>query len=185
VTSTFTLGAVHVSAPFCGFGLGFSYDVGYGTAAVEAGLSGSGEAADVEAGQEAAATAGEAAEEQLEAEGTAATRSLGTDPATGAFRQSEYETALRIEEARGVTLTRSADPSIDWVDQYGNTYDAVGNFSSKYFDQQWPNLQARILDHMDKADFVPVDVSGFTPEQIAQVQQFIEPLGPSVFIVGP
>ena len=46
------------------------------------------------------------------------------------------------------------------------------------------NLQTRILDHMAKADFVPVDVSGFTEAQVSQVQQFIEPLGPSVFIVG-
>lgn len=37
---------------------------------------------------------------------------------------------------------------------------------------------------MDKADFVPVDVSGFTESQIAQIQQFIEALGPRVFMVG-
>jgi hypothetical protein len=60
----------------------------------------------------------------------------------------------------------------------------VGGFSGKYFDSQWPNLQTRILDHMAKADFVPVDVSGFTAEQIAKVEQFIAPLRPTVFIVG-
>jgi hypothetical protein len=106
------------------------------------------------------------------------------DPATGAFRQGEYDTAIRIQQERGVALQRSADPTVDWVDADGNTYDAVGNFSSKYFDQQWQNLQTRILDHMTKADFVPVDVSGFTSPQIGQVQQFINPLGPSVFMVG-
>ncbi len=73
---------------------------------------------------------------------------------------------------------------MDWVDENGSTYDAAGNFSSKYFDQQWPTLQTRILDHIGKADFVPVDVSGFSSEQVAQVQQFIAPLGPSVFLVG-
>ena len=81
-------------------------------------------------------------------------------------------------------LQRSTNPGVDWVDANGNTYDAVGNFSSKYFNQQWPNLQTRILDHMAKADFVPVDVSGFTSEQIALVKQFTNPLGPSVFTVG-
>jgi hypothetical protein len=106
------------------------------------------------------------------------------DPATGAFRQGEYDTAIRIQQERDVVLQRSADPVVDWVDTQGNTYDAVGNFSSKYFDQQWPNLQARILDHIAKADFVPVDVSGFTEAQVAQVQQFIGPLKPSVFMVG-
>ena len=37
---------------------------------------------------------------------------------------------------------------------------------------------------MAKANFVPVDVSGFTEAQIRQVQQFTDPLGPSVFVVG-
>jgi hypothetical protein len=95
-------------------------------------------------------------------------RDLGMDPATGSFRQGEYDTALRIQQERDVVLQRSADPGVDWVDTEGNTYDAVGNFSSKYFDQQWSNLQTRILDHMEKANFVPVDVSGFTEPQIGR-----------------
>ena len=70
------------------------------------------------------------------------------------------------------------------MDENGNSYDAVGNFSSKYFDRQWANLQTRILDHMAKADFVPVDVSKFTEVQIAEVQRFIDRLGPAVFTVG-
>ncbi len=111
-------------------------------------------------------------------------RNLGLDPATGAFRQGEFDTALRIQQERGVVLQRSTNPSVDFEDASGNTYDAVGNFSSKYFDRQWPNLQTRIVDHMSKADFVPVDVSQFTDAQIAQVEQFIAPLGPAVFMVG-
>jgi hypothetical protein len=112
-------------------------------------------------------------------------RALGEDPATGAFRQSEMETANRVEQELGVTLERSTDPQVDWVDPAsGKTYDAVGNFDSKYFDQQWPNLQVRIMDHLAKADFVPIDVTKFTPAQVAQVEQFIQNLGPRVFIVG-
>ena len=124
----------------------------------------------------------DAAEGGAAAEGGGASSmtTLGLDPATGQFSQSEFETALRIQTERGVTLTRSTDPYVDWVDGNGNTYDAVGNFSSKYFDQQWPNLQARILDHLQYADYVPVDVSEFTPEQIAEVRQFIGPLAPRV-----
>jgi hypothetical protein len=99
-------------------------------------------------------------------------------------RQSEYDTAVRVQEERGVTLRRSSDPSVDWVDDAGKTYDAVGNFPSRYFSQQWPNLQTRILDHMAKADFVPVDVSQFTSEQVALVRTFIQNLGPRVFLVG-
>lgn len=111
-------------------------------------------------------------------------RHLGVDPATGHFRQAEYETATRVQQERGVVLRRSADPSLDWNDRGGHTYDAVGGFSSNYFDEQWANLQTRILDHRAKADFVPVDVSRFTEEQVAKVELFVEPLWPAVFIVG-
>jgi uncharacterized protein RhaS with RHS repeats len=111
-------------------------------------------------------------------------RDLGMDPATGTFRQSEYDTALRIQQERGIVLQRSRSLGVDWFDSAGNTYDAVGGFEGKYFDRQWPNLQNRILGHMRKADFVPVDVSGFTAQQINQVEQFVRPLGPSIFLVG-
>jgi hypothetical protein len=112
-------------------------------------------------------------------------RDLGMDPATKGFRQSEADTGLRVEQERGMTLSRSPDASgPDWIGSDGKTYDAVGNFDGKYFDQQWQNLQNQIVKHLDKADYVPVDVSQFTPAQIAQVKQFIGPLGPRVFTVG-
>lgn len=121
---------------------------------------------------------------QEAAEEAARLRRLGEDPATGTFRQSEMETAQRVEGARGVKLERSTDPKVDWVGSDGKTYDAVGNFPAKYFNKQWPNLQTRILDHLQKADYVPIDISQFTPAQIEQVKQFIGPLGPRVLLVG-
>jgi hypothetical protein len=72
----------------------------------------------------------------------------------------------------------------DWIGSDGKTYDAVGNFPAKYFDQQWEQLQRRIDQHLNKADYVPVDVSQFTPAQVARVREFVEPLGQRVFIVG-
>lgn len=114
-------------------------------------------------------------------------QALGMDPATGKFRQAEAETARRIEELLGIELERSTNPNVDWVDPVsGLTYDAVGNFDAAYFDRQWPNLQIRIIDHLLKADRVPIDVSRFTPEQIATVQQFLTDngLGPRAFLVG-
>lgn len=114
-------------------------------------------------------------------------RELGHDPATGRFRPAEAETAIRVEETKGVELARSADPRVDWRDaNSGETYDAVGNFPAKHFDKQWPNLQTKITDHLDKADYVPVDVSQFTPEQIQKVREFIDDngLGPRAFLVG-
>jgi len=112
---------------------------------------------------------------------------LGQDPATGQYRAAEGETAVRVEDATGVKLSRSPDPRVDWIDiKTGKTYDAVGNFPSKHFETQWPNLKSKIMDHLAKADFVPIDVSQFTLEQIAKVAQFIadEGLAPRAFLVG-
>ncbi|GAA3572043.1 hypothetical protein GCM10022419_061140 [Nonomuraea rosea] len=109
---------------------------------------------------------------------------LGVDPATGQFRPVEMETAQRIEQQLGLTLTRSKHVGADWLDSKGVTYDAVGNFPSQFFDRQRPRLQQAILDHLQKVDLVPVDVSKFTPGQVAKVQQFIQNLGPRVFLVG-
>jgi hypothetical protein len=111
---------------------------------------------------------------------------LGFDPAVGRVRPEEINTALRIEAERGVTLTRAQrGDSFDWVDQAGRSYDALGPFDAKYFAQQWPQLQAQIAKHVNKAELVPIDVSKFTPQQIAQVEQFVSKnYGPNVFIVG-
>ncbi|MFG1721272.1 hypothetical protein ACGFII_21855 [Micromonospora chalcea] len=108
------------------------------------------------------------------------------DPATGRFRPAEAETAGRIEQQVGVRLRRAPpDSSADWVDGAGRTYDAVGNFPGQYFDRQWPQLQYQIERHLEKADLVPVDVSRFSAQQTAMVEQFIADrgLGPRVFIV--
>jgi hypothetical protein len=111
---------------------------------------------------------------------------LGVDPAVGGYRQSEAETAHRVEQALGIELRRSPDGKVDWVGPDGRTYDAVGNFDARFFDRQWPHLQTRILDHVQKADHVPIDVARFTPEQKQVVREFVEAngLGPQVFIVG-
>ena len=81
-------------------------------------------------------------------------------------------------------LERSDSPGADWIGSDGKTYDAVGGFSGRYLDQQWGNLQRQIVRHLDKADYVPVDVSGFTSGQVDMVNEFISDLGPRVFIVG-
>ena len=114
-------------------------------------------------------------------------RDLGMDPATGKFRPNEADTAVRIEQERGVTLTRApAGSRADWIDESGRSYDAVGNFPPQFFDQQWPQFSFQMERHLGKADYVPVDVSRFTPEQISRIERFIAErgLGPRVFILG-
>lgn len=112
---------------------------------------------------------------------------LGMDPATKRFRPGEAETAVRIETERGVTLARAPEGhSADWIDQAGKSYDAVGNFPPQFFDRQWPRLSEQIVLHLNKADYVPVDVSTFAPDQVARIEQFIteKGLAPRVFIIG-
>lgn len=114
--------------------------------------------------------------------------SLGADPARGgSFVASEAETALRVEHDLGVNLSRAeVGKSYDFIDSAGKTYDAVGNFPSKFFDAQWSNLQDQIIRHAQfKADIVPVDVSKFTIEQQDIVRKFVQGLrNPNVIIVG-
>jgi hypothetical protein len=83
-------------------------------------------------------------------------------------------------------LTRAVNGTADWVDTVtGETYDAVGNFNGKFFEQEWPTLKGRIIDHMSKADFVPVDVSRFTDQQRQLVRDFVQSLATQrVFLVG-
>ncbi|MGV0811526.1 hypothetical protein ABQF34_06155 [Mycolicibacterium boenickei] len=113
---------------------------------------------------------------------------LGADPARGgSFVASEAETGLRIEHELGVNLSRAeSGASHDWVDASGRTYDAVGNFPSKFFDAQWSNLQDQIVRHADlKAEIVPVDVSKFTSAQQETVREFVQGLNnPNIIIIG-
>jgi hypothetical protein len=37
---------------------------------------------------------------------------------------------------------------------------------------------------MEKADRVPIYTKGLTPDQIARIQTYIDPLGSNVFILG-
>lgn len=110
---------------------------------------------------------------------------LGYDPAVQRFRRGESQTARRVEDTRRTALVRSPEEKgPDWIGPDGRTYDAVGNFPGEFLDRQWKKFTERIVDHMDKSDYVPVDVSQFSPEQIKRVHEFIGPLGPRVFIVG-
>ncbi|GAA0554880.1 hypothetical protein GCM10010172_41890 [Paractinoplanes ferrugineus] len=112
---------------------------------------------------------------------------LGMDTATGRYRHNEAETALRIEAALGVRLTRAPRWSrADWFDEFGVSYDAVGPFSAFRFEQQWRRFSQQILLHLNKAQFVPVDVSLFAPAQIEVIELFIAThrLAPRVFTLG-
>jgi Ricin-type beta-trefoil lectin domain len=122
--------------------------------------------------------------------------SLGKDPAKGAtapFNVGEMQTALRVEGERGVSLTRDASGNLEWYDQSGRGYDAVGNSPAQYLDVD--KFTRSIKSHLLKSDrngspvsFIPVDVSTYDAGQISQIKDFIGNLTASerarVFIVG-
>lgn len=99
-------------------------------------------------------------------------------------RPSADDTAQLIQAKLDVILTRSLDPTVDWVDERGTTYVAVGNFDARHFEQEWPHLEARIRDHLARVNVVAVDVTGFAPQQRDRVRTFVASLGPAVVVVG-
>jgi hypothetical protein len=114
-------------------------------------------------------------------------RALGLDAATGRYRHNEAETAILIEQTLGVRLIRAPRWSrADWFDEHNVSYDAVGPFAAGRFEQQWRRFSEQILLHLRKAEVVPVDVSLFTPSQVATIESFIanRRLSPRVFTLG-
>jgi hypothetical protein len=95
---------------------------------------------------------------------------LGTDPATGGrFRPNERDTALRVEQARNIRLTRYQPPSPglkgDWIDPVvGDVYDGCSPPESRFFDQQIRNgnYEASLRSHLTNpnVNYVVVDISG-------------------------
>jgi hypothetical protein len=114
---------------------------------------------------------------------------LGWDPAVAQFRENEARTAIEIENLRGVRLQRSPEGAgPDWVGSDGKTYDALGPVPSRFFERQWAQLRYRVTQHLAKADYVPIDVSGLSEQQVATVRQYLTDnagqLDGRVFLVG-
>lgn len=112
---------------------------------------------------------------------------LGWDPEPKKFRLNEYRTAVRIIEERGVHLEREPlGARADWRDSEGTTYDAMGGYDGRHLndDDRWEQLFSQIDRHLEKADLVPIDVSGFDADQIARIKAYIEPMEHRYFLVG-
>ena len=158
---------------------------------------------DVMEGLESAAVAKLAATEGLKiTRGTLEARlveyvrrySLGVDPAKGlTFNQGEMHSALRVESERGVQLTRDKTGDLEWYDQAGRGYDAVGNSPSEYL--QIPQFVNSIKAHLLKTEksgrfvsFIPVDVSTYTADQIKAIKAAVKGLPEAdqarIFYVG-
>ncbi len=110
---------------------------------------------------------------------------LGFDPATQRFRQSEADTALRLEAARGVNLERfhpaNAAQKGDWYNPANPTeiYDGCSPGASRYFDRQIANgnYETALREHLahPTVAFVVIDITdlGLTAAQQAALDALI------------
>lgn len=102
---------------------------------------------------------------------------LGIEP-NQPFSRVEYDTAIRVESELGVTLERSANSIVDWVDpNTGTTYDAMlSGIPTSSFDIQWSlgNIQNQIHVHVVKADVVPIDVTSITSSQYSVILAWVD-----------
>jgi hypothetical protein len=97
-------------------------------------------------------------------------------------RPAEVRTAERLAaqypefDGRTFDAPPPPDPGYDWVDDLGRTYDAMGDGTkSQFFKlQQFTNS---IDSHLRKGnDFTVIDMTGYTPEQIAAVSKYVDGL---------
>lgn len=103
---------------------------------------------------------------------------LGFDPATKQLAVGEIDTAVSVESRLGITLKRSVDPGTDWVDDLGQTYDALGSSVKPEF-LDLANFKLRIKDHLATSNFVAVDVRSFYPAQASDILDYIKSLSAS------
>jgi hypothetical protein len=96
-------------------------------------------------------------------------------------RPAEVKTAERLTtnpefDGRTFDAPPPPDPGYDWTDDLGRTYDAMGDGTkSRYFNLQ--QFTSSIDSHLLKGnDFTLIDMTGYTPEQIAAVKAYVDGL---------
>ena len=94
------------------------------------------------------------------------------------LKDAELATGRRLSRKLGAQLAESPHLGADFVDAAGRTYDVLGvPAASKYWNEK--AFTRAINEHLLKAnDFTVIDLTGFTPEQIAIVQRHLGTLKP-------
>ena len=98
---------------------------------------------------------------------------------------AEQQTAQRLADThpefngRIFKAPPPPDPGYDWSDDQGQTYDAMGDGTrSQYF--KLDEFQESIHWHLLKGnDYTVIDMTGYTPDQIKAVTQFVNSLTPA------
>ena len=98
-------------------------------------------------------------------------------PGAAFLTEVEQATAARLQQAQpGLRLTESAHEGAEYVDQFGHTYDALGNPKASQF---WNEQQflSQINKHLLKSnDFTVIDLTGITEAQISVVRNYTNSL---------
>ncbi|CAI8725764.1 hypothetical protein EMIT0P44_130036 [Pseudomonas sp. IT-P44] len=117
---------------------------------------------------------------------------LGFDPDKGKLALHEGQAAVQLENTFGSTLKRveptlgSKNPDFVFVDgpYSGKTVDFMWTDSSrsaqinKFFSNNASQNQRQLIDHLDKADIVPIDYRNLTPGNQGMVNGWIKLLTP-------
>jgi hypothetical protein len=103
------------------------------------------------------------------------------DAPMSSARPSEQATAERVAamskfKGRTFRAPPPPDPGFDWIDDLGQTFDALGDGTkSKYF--RLEQFKASIDHHLLKGNtFTVIDMTGYTAEQIAAVRAYVDTL---------
>ncbi len=95
----------------------------------------------------------------------------------GATRLSadELATGQRLEAQLGITLKESAHLGADYVDDLGRSYDALGGFDPKFWNEK--SFLRQIDKHLRKSnDFTVIDLTGFSQTAIEAVRRHLSTL---------
>lgn len=96
----------------------------------------------------------------------------------GATRLSSAEQATggRLQRFLGRTLRESTHEGAEYIDDLGRTFDALGDPAASQFWNAKKFFRA-IDKHLRKSnDFTAIDLTGFTPSQIAEVRKYLDGL---------
>lgn len=104
---------------------------------------------------------------------------VGTVSNVTRLSKAEVETGKRLSRKLGVPLKEGPHVGEEFVDPSGKTYDAMGApNASRYWNQK--DFLKSIDEHFLKSvDFVVVDLTGFSQEQISIVERHLSTLPPS------
>jgi hypothetical protein len=104
---------------------------------------------------------------------------VGTVANVTRLREAELETGKRLSRKLGVPLKEGSHVGEEFVDPAGKTYDAFGVPAAAMYwnEKEFMNgLQHHLLKSVD---FIVIDLTGFSPEQVAVVERHLSTLPPT------